>query len=1265
MKDIVEDIANEFEFKPVKMTGAFEGNYVKFRSKGVEEKRPLVSIEQYLQRKTYRHVVKKWKDLVKRRDSWKVQLNVVVLFRQVDGSEETEKPIWSTPHRIMVGSDFEEVIEEMHDKILQTFEIVQQALEASNFVYIRVVEMTYHCHKVDMNRGGSYIDLPKWVKDKHCCINPKNDDDECFKWAVIAALHHKEIKKDPQRISKLEPFVNRYNWNDIKFPIPINQWKKFEKQNPEIALNVLFIDGYKKVRQGYISNYNSTRSKCADLLIIEEKGKQHFTAIKSLSALLRGVTSMNNGDFYCRNCLDSFRTKNALDDHYEACKDHDFCYVEMPEVGKNILRYQEGSKSIRVPFVIYADTECILKPVEGVDPKCICNDPECKMRHGAFTRNVNEHLGCGAAMLIKFAHGNYERAFKQCRGEDSIKVFVKTLKFEALRAIRYRKKEMDPLTDEEIVDYKEAKKCHLCGKPFGIPQSVNDRKVRDHCHYTGKYRGAAHSRCNLAYKIPNFIPVIFHNLNYDAHIFIKELAEEFNVDEMEVLAENTEKYISFSVPIRIEVVDDDGKPVMYKNVKGVEKKQTETCMLRFIDSYRFMRSSLSNLVDNLAKTNTNDIECCKNASIEFVEIDENYVAKFECEKCNSIKIRQLNKEMLESCFSNLRKRCGSDEDFRLFLRKGIYPYEYMDSFNRFDETSLPPIESFYSELNLSGISKNDYAHAQKVFKALGCRDLGDYHDIYLCSDVLLLADVFENFRDTCQKHYRLDPTHFYTAPGLAWQAMLKMSNISLELLTDKDMLLMFEKGIRGGLCQTVMHYAKANNKYMEDLYDKKKEASYNIYVDENNLYGYAMCEKLPTHEFKWVKEPEKIDVLGYDNGDDGYVLEVDVEYPAKLCRRHNELPFLPEKMKFRKVEKLACNLFDKKKYVVHIRMLKQAIEHGLKLKKIHRAIAFKQSAFMKSYIEKNTQLRKNARNDFEKDFFKLMNNSPYGKTMENVRKHKNIKLACNERKRKFYASKINYKNTVWFSDNLLAIDLRRIKVKMNKPLYLGFCILELSKTVMYEFHYDYMMPKYKGRAKMMYMDTDSFVYHIKTKDFYRDIDPDVEARFDTSNYCKDDRRPLPIGVNKKVLGMMKDELGGKIMTEFVALRPKMYAYKKFDGKVEKRCKGTKKCVVKKRISFDDFKNCYETGRVQYRIQHRFTSQKHVVYTQKINKVALSIDDDKRIQDCDGNRTYAWGTSVGIICKDDLMKRTWHPNRVYKWCFDEDQKREVIELDHNK
>ena len=314
---------------------------------------------------------------------------------------------------------------------------------------------------------------------------------------------------------------------------------------------------------------------------------------------------------------------------------------------------------------------------------------------------------------------------------------------------------------------------------------------------------------------------------------------------------------------------------------------------------------------------------------------------------------------LDSLTKNLVKAKGderlfgfeaySDSQYNLLKRKGAYPYEYIDSWDRFKETNLPSIDAFYSNLNMASIGEEDYAHARKVWEEFGIANLGQYHDLYLKTDVILLANVFETFRDTCLQHYRLDPAHFYTSPGLAWRACLKRTEIRLELLTDPDMLLVFERGIRGGITQSVHKYAAANNVHMGDKFDPSSKSRYLQYLDANNLYGWAMSQPLPTGGFTSVDiKPAQLFELA-NRTDKGYLLEVDISYPEELHDQHTDLPFMCEKMRINGVEKLIPNLRNKKNYVIHIQALAQALAHGLVLDKIHRAIEFDQSPWLKTY----------------------------------------------------------------------------------------------------------------------------------------------------------------------------------------------------------------------------------------------------------------------------------------------------------------------------
>ena len=1068
---------------------------------------------------------------------------------------------------ILEGTDENEIYDEMVEEILEEIDMARDA-EGSGWRFEKVEKLVLHTTRWEPVNAGSYIELPQELKNRKAIINMKNQDDKCFMWCVLRALNPKN--KNTERIDNdLKNKVDTLNMEGIQYPVSLRGIDRFEHLNPEISITVLGYNKEEKVYPLKVSKYTGCEHDIV-LLLIKDGEKSHYCLVKNISALLSSQINNNNHKrYFCLNCFNSFKSPDSLDKHKEYCYNNECVKISMPPPN-TFLRFKNFRYSEKAPFAIYADFESLIKPMDNCDP-----DP-----NRSYTKKYQKHEPISFCYYIECFNNtlckeifNDDTKRKQLKSyiktkpedPDVIDVFIKWLEDDVKFLANIKEKKM-VFTKEDEKQFNMASDCWICGEELG-----NDR-VRDHCHYTGCYRGAAHNSCNLKYRKPESVPVFFHNLTgYDSHLFIKKLGSSNKKETIECIPNNEEKYITFTKTIITG---------QYTNKKGESKYKTFNIV--FKDSLKFMSSSLGALVNNLPKNGFKNIS--------------NYY---------------------------------TPEEVELIKQKGFYPYEFMDTEEKFNDTKLPPREVFYSKLSGKGISEKDYKHACNVWNTFKMKTFKDYHKLYNETDVLLLADVFENFRNLCLKIYRLDPVYYYTAPGLAWDACLKMTNINLELLSDPNMLLMFEKGIRGGISIISNRYGEANNKYMGNRFNKNKLSKYLMYLDANNLYGSAMSEKLPIHSFKWLTsgEMEKL----FNNRvvqiweKTPCILEVDLEYPENLHDLHNDYPFCPERVECKnRVEKLIPNLRNKTKYVIHYKNLIQCLKAGLKLKKIHRGIKFIESEWMKPYIEMNTNLRTKAKNNFEKDFFKLMNNSVFGKTMENIRNRVNVKLVNTEERLKKLSAKPNYKSCKIFNENLISVHMKKTSLTMNKPVYLGMCILDLSKTIMYDFHFNYIKPKYGTKAKLLFTDTDSFMYEIETEDFYKDISKDVKDRFDTSDYPENHPSGIPTGINKKVLGMFKDEAAGKRIKEFVGLRAKLYSFIMEDGKENKRCKGVKKQVVESSITHEDYKTCLRTGKEQLRKQNILRSYEHDVFTEEVNKIALSSIDDKRYILSDGIHTLAWG-----------------------------------------
>ncbi|XP_066603662.1 uncharacterized protein [Prorops nasuta] len=390
--------------------------------------------------------------------------------------------------------------------------------------------------------------------------------------------------------------------------------------------------------------------------------------------------------------------------------------------------------------------------------------------------------------------------------------------------------------------------------------------------------------------------------------------------------------------------------------------------------------------------------------------------------------------------------------FNLLTRKGVFLYDYVKDLNVLNESKLPSRELFYNHLNECEISENDYTHTLKVWNTFNIQNIGEYSDLYLKTDVLLLADIFGNFRKSCINNYKLDPVPYFSLPSYTWDIMLFYTDIKLELVTDIDMLTFIERGIRGGLSQCSNRYAKANNKFLSN-YNSSESSRYLMYFDVNNLYGWAMSQALPFGQFEWVENCENFNVNDYaDDSDKGYIIEVDLSYPEKIHDLQRDLPMCPENKKppNSKISKLLATLNNKHRYVMHYRNLKQALNHGVVLEKIHRILKFKQSFWLKSYIDLNTKLRTESNSDFEKNLYKLMNNAVFGKTIENVRKRCNVYIKNNWGGRygvRSLVSKPNFYRISIFDEDLVAIQMKKLNIIIDKPIFIGMCILDLSKDI--------------------------------------------------------------------------------------------------------------------------------------------------------------------------------------------------------------------------
>ena len=754
--------------------------------------------------------------------------------------------------------------------------------------------------------GNSYVQLPKELRNSMMgLINLQNNDDKCFLWDHVRHLNPRKVH--PERITKSDrEFAKRLDYSGITFPVTRNQINRIEKQN-KINIYVFGYDTVKKSVYPIYPTYPSTEGydDCLDLLYIEGKNKlgeetTHYVLIKDFNRLMFKFTKHKGKKHFCKNCLHCFYSKESLAKHRVYCLAiNGVQTIKMPE------KFKDKNGVWRSPCVYFKNHHKSL-PV----PFCIYADFECATEKisgsqpsdkKSYTEKYQKHTACSFGYKVVCHYDDmYSGDVVIYRGEDCIEKFMKCM-FEEVKNCQSIIRDN---FNKPLIMTKKNEKAFQKATHCHICEKkykVDDVPVRDHCHVTGKYRGSAHQTCNLKLQIS--AEKIKIPVIFHS---LKGYDSHFIINELGDIIKKAKE--TEEIEIEINVIAQNAEKYMAFYINN---------NLAFIDSLQFMNSKLEKLASNLS----------------------------------------------EDAFIYTKKYFTDPVQFNLMKRKGIYPYDYMDSFSKFNDTELPDIEEFYDLLKDTNISENDYKHANNVWNTFNLQNMGEYHDLYLKADILLLVDAFENFRKTCLTYYKLDPLHYITSPGLAWDAMLKMTGINLELITDIDMQLFIEKGIRGGISTITHRHAEANNKYMKN-YDPDKPSSYIMYLDANNLYGWAMSQPLPYGKFKWVypgttfylnelNEIKVGDTLVEKKKGIGHIYEVDLEYPEELHELHNDYPCAAEKIKVSddmlsdycreiknkfnissgNVNKLIPTLSDKKNYVLHEENLKLYLSLGLKLKK--------------------------------------------------------------------------------------------------------------------------------------------------------------------------------------------------------------------------------------------------------------------------------------------------------------------------------------------
>jgi len=874
--------------------------------------------------------------------------------------------------------------------------------------------------------------------------------------------------------------------------------------------------------------------------------ENHFVAIVNKSRLFsRGLSKNSHRRYFCDFCLNSFVSRREFLFHVELCENKQPQRTLLPTKELSKLTFSKTEYTEILDFFICLDFEAILPRLDV---------PEFDATK-SWTVMTQKHVPSMFAFCTVDHVGKlYTHPVVYC-GQDAAVVLLQQLQAEAEKLLSLPAAPMIPLTADEQKRFDETSRCEKCSIAF------DDKilKMRDHCHRSGKWRYCLCARCNFKLKNSRKITCLCHNLsNYDQFFILEAISKIYNpkFDKVSIIPKTLEKYKSFTFN-----------------------------KLRFVDSFSFMSASLVKVVSTLGSEN----------------------------------------------FGIFREHFQNPE-LRGLLRNSKLPfcYEYITSFEKLKEERLPAKEFWYSSLSDEIISDRDYEQCQNIFRNFNCRSIQDYLELYVKCDVLLLACCVQNFRQVNFAHFGLDCLHFISAPSFYYQACLKMSGVELDLFTDPTQYLMIENGIRGGLSQVFCRQSLPNNPMLKN-FNPEKPKSWAVLLDQNSLYAASQFHyKMPVGDFRWLTRQEinNLDIVNLSLfGDRGYIFYLDLLYPREIKELTKNLPLCPtmlhlnynmlsnyQKQWLREqgvrypplVSKLVATQFDKPNLTIHLAPLQTYLKLGMKISKIHSVLSFSQSFWLRDWVHFNIEQRKKAMSKLEQDTFKLAVNSTFGSFLLSKRNQRRVTLVADEKQLRRLVSSPLFTNANIINNKLCAVEHKPKFIVFDRPYILGFCILEHAKTIFYEFFYNTLLKTFGKRMVLNYSDTDSYFLTIFSDDIYKEFEK-ISSFLDTSNY--DPSHPLFSLENKGRLLCVKDEFGGRPISEAIFIKSKCYSIVT-EGSCTKKLKGVTKGTVLKRLTFDDYKTCLSENKKIFVSQMQITNKNFVLYTTKSNRLAISSFDDK-------------------------------------------------------